>query len=142
MFKETVKDGLFLLLILLAIAHASGCAAPQVSIASDLHASAIAAHTTVRDAILPSLRQGGPDAQKIYSAATAQIFICRQKSIETLKTYALGKDEEAKQLYDDAMALCTWKAAPIPPMTAEPVTPVTPGPMTPAVTFPIVPVAP
>lgn len=142
MFKETVKDGLFLLLIILAIAQVR-CAAPQVSIASDLHSSAIAAQTTVRDAILPSLRQGGPDAQKIYSAATTQIFICRQKSIETLKTYALGKDEEAQALYNDAMALCTWKPGPMPPMIAEPVvTPVIPGPMAPTVTLPVVPVAP
>ena len=68
MFKEAVKDGFFLLLIILACAHA-GCAAPQVSIASDLHKSAIQARDTVSDQILPALRNGGTDAQKIYSAA-------------------------------------------------------------------------
>ena len=134
--KETVKDGIFILLVILGCAYAAGCATPHISIASDLHASAVAAHAIVREQVMPALRSGGPDAQKIYSAATAQLFLCRQKSIETLKTFALGnKDEEAQRLYDDAIELCTWKAPAPLPMAGS-------GPMVPGVTIPAIPVAP
>lgn len=120
--KDEVKDAIFLLLIILGCAQVSGCATPQISIAADLHKSAIIARDTVSEQILPALRNGGPDAQKIYSAATSQIFLCRQKSMEALKTYALGKDDEAQRLYDDALSICVWKPSVLPAI-AEPVKP-------------------
>lgn len=118
--RESIENGIFLLLIALAAAFAQGCASPQINIAQDLHSSAIKAQTTVSDQIMPALRNGGSDAQKIYSAATVQIFLCKQKTIEVLKNYALGKDDEAQRLYDDAMAICTWKPIVPPPVAMEP----------------------
>lgn len=99
-----------------------GCATPQLDRTAAMHSQAIAAFELTRDKIIPLMSAAPiPDRGRLYSAATAQLFLCRQTTAQALKAMAGGAPTadaraEAAKLQGDAEAVCLWQppAAPTP----------------------------
>ena len=93
----------------------AGCSTPLIDQTAALNRNAIRAFQLTRDAVLPQLRAVSPEPARhqLYSAATAQLFLCRHTTAQALKAIASDADtasakDEAARLLIDAQTVCGW----------------------------------